>query len=150
MEAVYGDVVRFSLLQPDHGLHVLGFLIRPAANWKHITSTHNGLELPSWMPDFRDQLGLSPFCTKVRCSRAAYDSYSPHRTHNVRIEGFRFILDGIRIDQTSTLSATWEENAFGTAEVCSWASRNPDTSYAPTSQTLDEAFRTTVLADTNP
>ena len=150
VEAVYGDVVRFSLSQPDHGLRVLGLVIRPAADWNHINSAHNGLELPSWMPDFRDHLGLSPFCTNVRCSSSAYNAYGPHKIHNVKIEGSRFILDGIRIDQISTLSATWEENVFSTAQVRSWASETPNASYAPTGQTLDEAFRTTVLADMNP
>ncbi|KAL9119653.1 MAG: hypothetical protein Q9187_003794 [Circinaria calcarea] len=150
LEAVYGDVVRFSLSQPDHGLQVLGHVIRPAANSKHIKSAHNGPELPSWIPDFRENLGLNPFCTNVSYSSATYNACGPHKTHNAKIEGSRLILDGIRIDQISTLSAIWEENAFSTAEVRSWAPETPNTRYAPTGQTLDEAFRTTVLADMNP
>ena len=99
VEAVYGDVVRFSLSQPDHGLQVLGHVIRPAANWKRNKPPYNFPELPSWIPDFRDNPGLNPFSTKVKYSSAAYNACGFHKTHNAKIEGSRLTLDGIRVDQ---------------------------------------------------
>lgn len=146
VEAVYGDIVRFSLSRPDHGLQVLGHVIRPTASWRH---NEEGPKLPSWMPDYRGSLGLSPFCTNVGHSSVAYNACGPHKSHNARIEGSRLILDGTRIDHISNLSSIWEKNVFGTAEVRSWAPGTPNASYAPTGQTMDHAFRTTVLVDMN-
>ena len=150
VEEVYGDVVRFSLSQPDHGLQVLGHVIRPAADSKYLKSVHNGPLIPSWIPDLHDHLGISPFCTNVQSSNTAYNACGPHRTHNARIEGSQLILDGSRIDQIKTLTASWEENVFSTGHVRSWALNPPHAFRIPTGQTLDSAFRTTVLADMNP
>ncbi len=149
VEAVYSDVVRFSLSQPDQGLQVLGHVIRPIADSKRMKSTYDGPGLPTWMPNFRDRLGLSPFCSSVKDLKPAYNACGLHKTHNARIEGSQCILDGIRTDQISALSTTWEENVFSTNEVRSWAPEHPNAAYLPTNQTLDEAFRTTILADMN-
>ena len=126
VESVYADVVQFSLSQPDHGLQVLGQIIRPTTDWSRMKNTYNGPKLPSWMPNFCDRLGLSPFCPNVKDSNPAYNACGLRKTRNARIEDARLILDGMKLDEISTLSATWEENIFSTAEVRSWAPKHLD------------------------
>ncbi|KAL8731237.1 MAG: hypothetical protein Q9181_004365 [Wetmoreana brouardii] len=90
-----------------------------------------------------------PFGAKVTDGTWAYHTYGPHKRHHAKIEGRHIILKGFMVDQIATLSSIWKTNVFSTAEVQSWAPYNPGSIYAPTGQSMDEAFRITVLADMN-
>ncbi|KAL8717642.1 MAG: hypothetical protein Q9225_005131 [Loekoesia sp. 1 TL-2023] len=150
LEDVYTDVARFSLSQPNHGLQVLGHVMHfPFGSGRKRCSTYVGTGFPTWVPDFRLDFGVAFFCTNLANFEWPYSACGPNKTHNARIEGRRLILEGIGIDQISSLSETWEDNRFSTAEVRAWAPKDPGAFYFHTGQTLDEAFRATVLADMN-
>ena len=149
LEEIYKDVVRFSLSQPSHGLQILGQVTHFAPDSNYMVIPDRSVNLPSWVPDFREYLGPNPFCPTLADGRWAYTACGPHTSHNAKIEAHRLILEGARIDEISTVSSIWETNAFSTAVVESWAPMSPDAIYAPTGQSKDEAFRTTVLADIN-
>ncbi|KAL8765605.1 MAG: hypothetical protein Q9209_007387 [Squamulea sp. 1 TL-2023] len=151
LEEVYKDVVRFSLSQPDHGLGVLGHVTHLSSDSKEfITKYRDTGFFCSWVPDFRKFVGPSPFETKVADGTPAYHACGPHITHDASIEeGSRLILRGFKVDEITELSSIWDTNAFSTAKSQSWAPDIPDAIYAPTGQTMDEAFLITVLADMN-
>lgn len=100
------------------------------------------------MPDFCNHLGLGPFCTNVADGKRAYSACGEHTSHEAAINGLRLSLQGIKIDKISTLSPIWQRNVHNTAEVKNWVpDRYSNSTYIPTGQPLDEAFRTTILAD---
>ncbi|KAL8706489.1 MAG: hypothetical protein Q9201_000474 [Fulgogasparrea decipioides] len=149
LEEVYTDVVRFSLSKPDHGLEVLGHVTHISEDSKRMITHYDKTSFPSWVPDFRQYVGPNPFCTKVTDGTWAYHTCGPYKQHHAKIEGRRLILKGFMVDRIATLSSIWETNVFSTVEVQSWAPYTLDAIYAPTGQTMDEAFRITVLADMN-
>ncbi|KAI4112759.1 MAG: hypothetical protein LQ338_008277 [Usnochroma carphineum] len=146
---VYTDVVRFSLSRPDQGLQVLGHVMRFQTDRNRTFNTYPEPDWPTWVPDFRDNRGIGHFRPHLGDGSWAYNACGPHRVHNARIEGSRLMLTGIMIDQISELSTIWDNNFFDTATVRSWAPRDSTAVYAQTGQTMDEAFRITILADMN-
>ncbi|KAL8908306.1 MAG: hypothetical protein Q9171_005514 [Xanthocarpia ochracea] len=149
LEEVYKDVVRFSLSRADSGLEILGHVTHPPADLEQEITRRSPFDFPSWVPDFREYIGPNPFCTKVLDGSWAYHACGSYTSHDAQIDGSKLTLLGMEIDHIATISSTWKTNVFSTAEVESWAPTTPDSIYHPTGQTMDEAFRITVLADMN-
>lgn len=147
LEEVYKNVVRFSLSQSSHELQILGHVTHFAPDSNYMMFPDQNVNFPSWVPDFRDYRGPNAFSTTLTDGQWAYRSCGSHTSHNAKIEGDDLSLEGMRIDEITSLSSIWETNAFNTSVVQSWAPSTPDAIYATTGQIMDEAFRTTLLAD---
>ncbi|KAL8695328.1 MAG: hypothetical protein Q9218_000227 [Villophora microphyllina] len=150
---VYTDVVRFSFSQPRNGLQVLSQVAHLAADTRKQLGCDHDDDLPSWVPDYRDDLGPSPLSQLWGASKWAYNACGAHKSHNARIECSQLILQGSKIDQIAKISKMgqlWDENFPNLTEIQSWAAEAPSATCLPPGEIVDKALRTTILADIDP
>lgn len=160
VQEVYADVVHFTLAKPNHRLEIFGQVSEPCDEAGGSKEIHEGQRLPSWVPDF--QQGCKPFEVTKQVTReknpdsddlveVRRDAYSPDgysRRQTPEIEGTTMKLDGFMLDIIFNVSSIAKEGRGNLPVVArSWTLPNSDRIYSPTSQTIDVAFRTTLVMD---
>ena len=114
---------------------------------------HSDDGIPSWVPDYRDDLGPSPLFQLRNPWKWAYNACGAHKSRIARVERSQLLLQDSKTHQIAQIP---EMGLFDDGElpnltdIQSWAGETPSTTCLPRGETVDNALRTTILADMDP
>lgn len=143
---VYTELVRFSLFSEPRGYSILGYVYSPAPEAKHEDLRGGTLkdELPSWVPDWRMRVDITPFqhTPGPHDETLLYDA-SAGKQQSVKIDGSQMKVDGFSFDSIDAVFDIWEddENRFDTPRA--WRDRVQ----AHRPEISDDAIDRTLVAD---
>lgn len=112
IEAVYTDVVAFALRSSEIGLDILGYVGRPAqgAKNRHLLEIPSPA-LPSWVPDWRQRVYLSPFAkilTHLEIPQQSIYNAAANTKLDANINDNLLSVQGFCIDFVSQTACTWD------------------------------------------
>ncbi|KAI9691716.1 MAG: hypothetical protein M1822_007788 [Bathelium mastoideum] len=147
---IYESVVRFYLTRYAD-LDFLGYVALPVENSKGMQRECKEAPLPSWIPDWRDRIKIQPLSligdTRKQIDRL-FCAAGKHQHPDCQISGGELTVTGLIIDTVTALSSICEEPVDEAPEVRRWTPSDAgNRTYVPTSQSLDEAFRSTIIAN---
>jgi hypothetical protein len=112
IKEVYQDVVQFALSSVNNGLDVLGYAFHPAPDaTNHFLSDIQQPRLPSWMPDWRQRVTITPFSETSNARGFVRQScYTPAKdtVMNAKIVDEALVLQGFFIDTVSRVTSICE------------------------------------------
>ncbi|KAI9664652.1 MAG: hypothetical protein M1821_006098 [Bathelium mastoideum] len=151
-QEVYEGVVRFQLKRYQN-LDFLDYVTLPAEESPRMHRTCTEPALPGWIPDWRDRLKVSP----LSLAGVRKDPISPvfhaagsHKLQGDNICGSELTVTGMVVDQIASLSSICDAIDDAVKQVKAWSPPGAENKrYAPTRQSLDEAFRSAIVANVN-
>ncbi|KAK5135055.1 hypothetical protein LTR08_005715 [Meristemomyces frigidus] len=150
LEDVYTDVVAF-YLNKQQNLDALGHVTLPVPDSQRMRRGNTEAPLPSWVPDWRDRLQVTPLYKRsasfIDASPKVYKAAGPYNVLDAHINGKILVTSGVKLAQIRQLSSICENSQQSFSQVRDWAPGNTGSRYEPTGQIMDDAFRTTVVAD---
>ncbi|KAL9087043.1 MAG: hypothetical protein Q9165_006871 [Trypethelium subeluteriae] len=150
IQDIYKSVVDFYLARYMN-FDFLGYVTLPVKNSKRMQRECEEDALPTWIPDWRDRIKMQPLSLLGQTRKHTDPLFCPagkHRHPVYRISGGKLTVTGMIIDKVISLSSICEAPVDQVAEVRQWTPPDASTSlYVPTNQSLDEAFRSTIVAN---
>lgn len=146
LKDIYAELVRFSLSAKPRGYSILGYIFSPAPQAKHgdLRSQTTIKDLPSWVPDWRMRVAITPFSQTpgLHDDTLLYDA-SAGKQQIAEINGDQLKVEGFVHDGIDAVFEIWEygSNKFETPQA--WR----DHVQAQWPEISDDAINRTLVAD---